>query len=27
KIYYKRDINPKTYVKEHQPDYKDIKVK
>ncbi|MCD1017406.1 cystatin-like fold lipoprotein, partial [Staphylococcus aureus] len=24
---YKRDINPKTYVKEHQPDYKDIKVK
>ncbi|MBH4786654.1 cystatin-like fold lipoprotein, partial [Staphylococcus aureus] len=22
-----RDINPKTYVKEHQPDYKDIKVK
>ncbi|HCY4535360.1 TPA: cystatin-like fold lipoprotein, partial [Staphylococcus aureus] len=21
------DINPKTYVKEHQPDYKDIKVK
>ncbi|MFG6183881.1 cystatin-like fold lipoprotein, partial [Staphylococcus aureus] len=23
----KRDINPKTYVKEHQPDYKDIKVK
>ncbi|HFF7753545.1 TPA: cystatin-like fold lipoprotein, partial [Staphylococcus aureus] len=25
--YYKRDINPKTYVKEHQPDYKDIKVK
>ncbi|XXS42118.1 cystatin-like fold lipoprotein, partial [Staphylococcus aureus] len=27
KIYYKRDINPKTYVKEHQSDYKDIKVK
>lgn len=22
-----RDINPKTYVKEHQSDYKDIKVK
>ncbi|CAC5869019.1 DUF4467 domain-containing protein [Staphylococcus aureus] len=27
KIYYKRDINPKTYVKEHKSDYKDIKVK
>lgn len=27
KIYYKRDIDPKTYVKEHHPDYKDIKVK
>ncbi|HDI7680281.1 TPA: DUF4467 domain-containing protein, partial [Staphylococcus aureus] len=26
KIYYKRDINPKTYVKEHKSDYKDIKV-
>ncbi|HIE6891145.1 TPA: cystatin-like fold lipoprotein, partial [Staphylococcus aureus] len=26
-IYYKRDIDPKTYVKEHQSDYKDIKVK
>ncbi|HCY4499687.1 TPA: cystatin-like fold lipoprotein, partial [Staphylococcus aureus] len=24
---YKRDINPKTYVKEHKSDYKDIKVK
>ncbi|HCZ6529215.1 TPA: cystatin-like fold lipoprotein, partial [Staphylococcus aureus] len=23
----KRDINPKTYVKEHKSDYKDIKVK
>ncbi|WP_411912728.1 cystatin-like fold lipoprotein, partial [Staphylococcus pettenkoferi] len=27
KIYYKRDIEPKTYVKNHQPDYKDIKEK
>lgn len=27
KIFYKRDIDPKTYVKEHQSDYKDIKVK
>lgn len=27
KIDYKRDIDPKTYVKEHHPDYKDIKVK
>ncbi|EPP68527.1 DUF4467 domain-containing protein [Staphylococcus epidermidis] len=27
KIYYKRDIDSKTYVKNHHPDYKDIKVK
>ncbi|MCY1622450.1 cystatin-like fold lipoprotein [Staphylococcus pettenkoferi] len=26
-MYYKRDIEPKTYVKNHQPDYKDIKEK
>ncbi|EHR97493.1 cystatin-like fold lipoprotein [Staphylococcus epidermidis] len=27
KIYYKRDIDSKTYVKNHHSDYKDIKVK
>ncbi|MCG2500612.1 DUF4467 domain-containing protein [Staphylococcus epidermidis] len=27
KIYYKRDIDSKTYVKNHHPDYEDIKVK
>ena len=27
KIYYKRDIDSKTYVKNHHPDYKDINVK
>ena len=27
KIYYKIDIDPKTYVKNHHPDYKNIKVK
>lgn len=27
KVYYKRDINPKDYIKEHKPDYKDIRRK
>lgn len=27
KVYYKRDINPKDYIKEHKPDCKDIRRK